>query len=685
MTPEISMGLKHDRKSGCSLFEGQWRISGATRYMFGSMSPFTAIFIEFVMLWVAIMIGWQLFGRDLPFQNTATWVMVLGALMQGFGSVAMIGCEIRTYMRLGLGYATAVAAFPGFLLGYLPYTLFAEWWENLSEATVITHVTSVPELFSQDPATQFLVAMAYGAVLVLLIIWSVRRGMRLTGTTFKALATTPNDELSIEFFKRNFPEDQGSYSEELVMASTAMPPDSPNLGTARMQPTDCMLDTLRIWPSRFRMHQHVIIPPTIADQARGRCTAHRCKPSVAPDTASAQPADPGRPRITPVWLALLVLVLITGCAAAPERLEPLPAALVANARLPGIAGGRYWGDERPAELEAWLALPEAALRERYGGIMGRRHNYLVISGGGGDGAFGAGLLTGWTETGTRPEFQIVTGISTGALIAPFAFLGSDYDPVLREVYTEFSTEDLTEPRGPLEIIRGDSVTSTRPLRRKIAAYLNEEVLAKIAAEGRKGRSLLVGTTHLDAGRPVVWDITRLAASKAPNAPALIHDVILASASIPGVFPPVLLEVEANGRRYDELHVDGGVTAQLFFSPAGADWRRIAERLDAQGAPRLYVIRNAKLRPHWQTVKPKLLPIMSRSIDTLIGSQSIGNLAELYIVAREQGLDYRLAYIPQSFYAVSKEPFDKAYMNRLFQLGRQRALAGDPWLVPGDLD
>jgi len=215
MTPEISMGLKHDRKSGCSLFEGQWRISGATRYMFGSMSPFTAIFIEFVILWVAIMIGWQLFGRELPFQNTATWVMVLGALMQGFGSVAMIGCEIRTYMRLGLGYATAVAAFPGFLLGYLPYTLLAEWWENLSEATVITHVTSVPELFSQDPATQFLVAMAYGAVLVLLIVWSVRRGMRLTGTTFKALATAPNDELSIDFFKRNFPEDQGSYSEHV--------------------------------------------------------------------------------------------------------------------------------------------------------------------------------------------------------------------------------------------------------------------------------------------------------------------------------------------------------------------------------------------------------------------------------------------------------------------------------------
>ena len=384
-------------------------------------------------------------------------------------------------------------------------------------------------------------------------------------------------------------------------------------------------------------------------------------------------------------LAAFVLALLTGCAAAPDRREPLPAALAAEAHIAGIPGARYWGDERPAELETWLALPEATLRERYGGVMGRPHNYLVISGGGGDGAYGAGLLTGWTEAGNRPEFQIVTGISTGALIAPFAFLGPEYDPVLREVYTQFSTKDLTAPRGPLQIVRGDAVSSTRPLHRKIAEYLNDDVLAKIAAEGRKGRSLLVGTTNLDAGRPVVWDVTRLAASDDPKAPALIHDVILASASIPGVFPPVLIEVEANRRRYDELHVDGGVTAQLFFSPAGADWKRIAERLDARGKPRLYVIRNARLRPRWQTVKRRLVPIMSRSIDTLIGTQSIGNLAELYIVTREQGLDYRLAYIPPSFYAVSNEPFDKAYMNKLFQFGRERALAGQAWLTLNGLD
>nr|WP_296913961.1 patatin-like phospholipase family protein [Thiocapsa sp.] len=434
------------------------------------------------------------------------------------------------------------------------------------------------------------------------------------------------------------------------------------------------------------MAQYTPAATLTPDSTLTRRPGHPNRRLFAPAPAyRAKPTGPDESRAVALGLVLLGLMLISGCTAAPLRQEPLPAALAADARLPGIVGGRYWGDERPAALEDWLALPEATLRERYGGIMGRPHNYLVISGGGGDGAYGAGLLTGWTDTGTRPEFQIVTGISTGALIAPFAFLGPGYDPVLREVYTQFSTDDLMEPRGPLEIVRGDAVSSTRPLRRKIAEYLNKDVLAKIAAEGRKGRSLLVGTTNLDAGRPVVWDITRLAASDAPNAPALIHDVILASASIPGVFPPVLIKVEVDGQGYDELHVDGGVTAQLFFSPAGADWKRIAERLDARGKPRLYVIRNAKLRPPWQSVKRRLVPIMSRSIDTLIRTQSIGNLAELYIVAQEQGLEYRLAYIPQSFYGVAKEPFDKDHMNKLFQLGRERALANQAWLTLDEVD
>ena len=196
MTPEISMGLEHKT----NFFETKWKIPATTRVMFRSMSPFTAIFIEMILLWSAIMIGWQLFNIPLPLGMNPSWVLLLGAALQGFGSVAMIGCEIRTYMRLGLGYMTAVAAFPGFLLGYLPYTLNVDFWVDLSRETVITKVKHVPDIFSHDPVIQLLVGIAYGMVLVGLLIWSVKRGMRLTGFSFKDMFTKPNDELTLQCF-----------------------------------------------------------------------------------------------------------------------------------------------------------------------------------------------------------------------------------------------------------------------------------------------------------------------------------------------------------------------------------------------------------------------------------------------------------------------------------------------------
>lgn len=198
MTPEISMGLEH--KS--SFFEKKWLIPGSTRVMFRSMSPFTAIFIEILMLWAAIMIGWQFFDIKLPLGMNPTWILLLGAACQGFGSVAMIGCEIRTYMRLGLGYMTAVAAFPGFLLGYLPYTLNVDYWEDLARATTITKVKHVPDMFGHDPVVQALVGLAYGVLVAGLLVWSVKRGMRLTGFSFRELMTHANDELTIKYFER---------------------------------------------------------------------------------------------------------------------------------------------------------------------------------------------------------------------------------------------------------------------------------------------------------------------------------------------------------------------------------------------------------------------------------------------------------------------------------------------------
>lgn len=386
---------------------------------------------------------------------------------------------------------------------------------------------------------------------------------------------------------------------------------------------------------------------------------------------------PSAPRLT---FALVLVASLQGCVSVRERPSPLPEALAVTAQIPGIPRARYWGDIPPRGFAEWLALPQDKLEERYGGIMHRSHEYLLISGGGSDGAFGAGLLVGWTATGRRPDFEMVTGISTGALIAPFAFLGPAYDDRLREVYTRFSTGDLVRRRGLLEILRADAAVDTSPLRQLIGRYIDDVVVAAIAEEGKKGRSLLIGTTNLDAARPVIWDITAIAASGQPGSTDLIRDVVLASASIPGAFPPVLLEVESGGRLYTEMHVDGGVTAQLFLGPASLDWRRVQERLDVQGSPTLYLLRNARLGSDWETIDTRLTQIVTRTISTLIRNQGIGDLARIYIDATRNGLAFKLARIPNAFEEDQKEIFDREYMQRLFQLGYELGSIGYEWIT-----
>jgi hypothetical protein len=373
----------------------------------------------------------------------------------------------------------------------------------------------------------------------------------------------------------------------------------------------------------------------------------------------------------------LALVL-AGCAAAPVR-QPLPARQATPITAAGVPESRYWADETPRSFERWRAMSEAELRERYGGILDRPHAYLLLSGGGGDGAFGAGLLAGWTAHGTRPEFQYVTGISTGALIAPFAFLGPAYDERLRELYTTLRTRDLVRQRNIFKILTGNSAFDTTPLRRLLEKNLGEAEIAAIGREGQRGRSLLIGTTHLDASRPVIWDITRIAAAGTPAARKLIYDVILASISIPGAFPPVLIDVEMGGRRYDELHVDGGVTAQLFFGPDGLDWKQVASTLRVQGQPQIYIVRNSRLKDRWTAVDPRLVPIMSRTIATLIRNQGIGDLARIYIAAQRAGLGFNLASVPTDFDRQPAELFDPAYMRALYERGYALARDGYPWI------
>jgi len=421
----------------------------------------------------------------------------------------------------------------------------------------------------------------------------------------------------------------------------------------------------------------------------------------------------GQPRLAPALIVLVASVnalALQGCATQPVR-HPLPETRAEQAVVPGMpADVRYWGDDASAAFRDWLVVPEDQLGVCCAGLMDRSHNYLVISSGGVEGAFGAGLLVGWTAAGTRPEFQVVTGVSAGAMIAPFAFLGSAYDGSLREIYTSFVSKDLIERRGVLEALEGDSVMDTAPLRRLIDRYLGDDEIAQIAAEGRKGRKLLIGTSNLNAGRPVVWDLTKIAGSRAPNARQLIGDVILASASIPGVFPPVRISVESAGVRYDEVHVDGGVTAQLFLGPAGIDWKRVTERFRVQGLPQVYVIRNERASPKWTAVRTRLSPlfehsisapnqdpggppaweevaprvpsILMRAMESMLLTRGFNDAVQIYVDNHGDELGFNLARIPDDFTLGSTEFYDRNYMQGLFERGYAMAKDGYPWLHGG---
>jgi hypothetical protein len=397
-----------------------------------------------------------------------------------------------------------------------------------------------------------------------------------------------------------------------------------------------------------------------------------------------RPEEPLRTRILALLLvAFVAAAVLSGCASVPKR-NPLPVELYETASIPGVEHARYFADKAPPFEHAWLAQSREELESRFSAAFGQPHSYLAISGGGARGAFGAGLLAGWTAKGDRPEFQMVTGISTGALTAPWAFLGSDYDHVLEEMYTAYSTEDLLERRSKLSVVNNDAVMSTERMKALLASYIDEDVLEAIAAEGRRGRSLIIATTNLDAQRPVLWRIHTIAMSGQPGALDLIRQIILASASIPAAFPPVAIEVEASGQRFDELHIDGGAASQVVLYPPGLDWSRVLRRLEVPSAPDVYVIRNARLDAQGSAVRRRVFPIAGRSIDSLIRTQGIGDLFRIYTLATRDGLDFNLAFIPEDFDEAPKELFDPVWMRKLFDRGFEMGKAGYPWSkVPVD--
>ncbi len=379
-------------------------------------------------------------------------------------------------------------------------------------------------------------------------------------------------------------------------------------------------------------------------------------------------------------------ILLAGCAGVTTH-KAVPEVATLDAVVSGYGPNiRYLGDEAPADLARIIQRRIGQYQAAHADYF-KAHgsypamNYLALSGGGDNGAFGAGLLHGWSAAGTRPEFTIVTGVSTGALIAPFAFLGRDYDAQLKEAYTTMRSENifLGSASTLLDGLTGGmALTDNTPLEKMIEKNVTPEMFEKIAEEHRKGRRLLIGTTNLEMQRSVIWDIGTLANSTNPDALKLFRKILLASSAIPGAFKPVFFDVTAAGKTYSEIHVDGGVTAQVFLYPLQtvADEKTLFEKA---GIPRnLFIIRNAKIVPEYQTMTPRLMYLSQRSIETLIKNQGIGDLYKLYAGAQRDGINYNMIYIPQGFSKTPKELFDQEYMAKLFAFSDDMAGKGIPW-------
>ena len=384
-----------------------------------------------------------------------------------------------------------------------------------------------------------------------------------------------------------------------------------------------------------------------------------------------------------VTFAVSVLFLM-GCGTIRHA---VPRDLIAKAEVTGMPNIRSFAYPGDKEGPLQKSLIESLKQERQSDYPAdwqgvKMYPVLTLSGGSANGAYGAGLLKGWSEEGSRPKFKVVTGVSTGALIAPFAFLGTEYDGAIEKLYTSVSTKDIMTQKDPVSIILGDSLASNKPLARQIASMATDDVITKIAQEHKNGRRLFVGTVNLDAQRFVIWDMGAIASLGTPESKKLFKRVLLASAAIPIAFPPVIFEVEADGKLYNEMHVDGGTGAQVFglfgLTMGLGDTVRAMGMDPSKFRSKTYIIRNGWMSSRYNPVKDDLQSISSRALDTLTDAQAVGDTYRLYTFAKERGVDFNLAYIPDDFIPQNKEQFDKNEMKRLFSRGYEDAKKGYQW-------
>jgi hypothetical protein len=371
--------------------------------------------------------------------------------------------------------------------------------------------------------------------------------------------------------------------------------------------------------------------------------------------------------------ALIAALMVGGCATMPARapytLSDLAAGQVMNAE-----AIRYSTSGSEQEYRLLGEMLDAQRKAR--GLEPPR-TLLALSGGSDKGALSAGLLNAWTKRGDRPTFDIVTGVSTGALVAPFAFLGSDQDNALREIYTGIDNRNIYQKQLVSGLFGGASILNSAPLQALIARYVTPAFLHRIAAEHRNGRRLLVVTTNLDAEHGVIWDMGAIAASSDPGRILLFRQVLLASASIPGAFPPVLIESSAGGRTFSEMHVDGGAVGGFFVLPRAM----LSGGSRSRSPGTFYLLYNGRFKPQFAVTKPRTFSILSKALNTVLGQMDRDMAEDIRVFAAERQAQFAMCAIEDDFTEAPAPLFNRHFMNALYAYGERKGMQADGCLSP----
>ena len=315
-------------------------------------------------------------------------------------------------------------------------------------------------------------------------------------------------------------------------------------------------------------------------------------------------------------------------------------------------------------------------------VSGDQLNILALSGGGANGAFGAGILIGLEESGQLKDYSIVTGISAGALMAPFVFIGGDAFSKMKKVMLNINDKSVLGKKNFLNTVFKDAFTDGEHLYQFIAEAFPEPMIEQIATQHRSGKRLFIGTTHFDSGELVIWNVGAIANSEMPNKSELIYKVLAASASIPGVFPPQFINVEHEGVIFEELHVDGGLATQVFFNPSNFDYQQISDSLVLETSPQLDIIRNGSLKAPYHSLRDKGLDLVAKSVSSLTLAQTRGDLYRMKYICEINNIDMQFTYMEHDFgYAkYTKDMFDEHYLLTIYKYGYHKATRGKPWVT-----